>query len=65
MGTELRRTDYHLAAVGFGGEGLEIRSMDEIQPVLERAQKLSHRGAPVLVNAHIGSTDFRKGSISI
>ncbi len=65
VGTELRRTAYHAAAVGFGGAGLEITSTDQIGTRLEEAQRLARQGLPVLVNAQIGATDFRKGSISI
>ena len=39
----------------------------EVEPeiALGRAVEVSREGAPVLVNARIGRTSFRKGSISI
>jgi len=64
-GTVLRRTDYHLVAEGFGGRGVLIRSDEEIEPALAEAVRLAGGGIPVLINAHIGTTDFRKGSISM
>ncbi|HEY8377340.1 MAG TPA: thiamine pyrophosphate-dependent enzyme, partial [Nannocystis sp.] len=65
VGTELRRTDYHQVAAGFGGVGFEIREMAAIDGVLAEAKAAAKGGAPVLVNVHLARTDFRKGSISI
>ncbi|MBZ0110822.1 MAG: thiamine pyrophosphate-binding protein [Thermoanaerobaculia bacterium] len=65
VGTELRRTAYHQAAEGFGGAGLEILTTEAIRPLLRAAQELAAEGRPVLVNAQIGASDFREGSISI
>jgi acetolactate synthase-like protein len=61
----LRRTDYHRAAQGFGGEGILVRQPDEVPGALAQARQLASQGRPVLINAHIGATEFRKGSISI
>ncbi|MBK9755757.1 MAG: thiamine pyrophosphate-binding protein [Nannocystis sp.] len=65
IGTELRRTDYHTAAAGFGGVGLELRSPERIDAVLAEARATAKAGEPVLINAHLRRTDFRKGSISM
>lgn len=65
VGTELARTDYHRVAEGFGGVGLVIRSNGEIDAVLAEAKAAAKAGKPVLINAHLAGTDFRKGSISI
>ena len=65
VGTDLRRTDYHKAAEGLGGVGFEIRDPSEIAEVFAKAQEASRSGRPVLINANIGKTEFRKGSISI
>jgi len=64
-GTELLRTDYHKAAEGLGGVGLEVRDPAELPAVFAKAQEASRAGRPVLINAQIGRTAFRKGSISI
>ena len=65
VGTELRHTDYHRVAQGYGGQGLQLRSEEEIDAVLTKARKLAAEGHPVLINVTLASTDFRKGSISV
>jgi acetolactate synthase-like protein len=65
VGTVLARTDYHQVAAGYGGQGLRIASPAEVEPVLAEARRIARGGTPVLVNALIGRTEFRKGSISI
>ncbi|HSL82707.1 MAG TPA: thiamine pyrophosphate-dependent enzyme, partial [Thermoanaerobaculia bacterium] len=65
VGTVLRRTDYHRAAEGFGGVGLEIPGPEAVGEVLRAAQEAAAGGAPVVINAHLGRTAFRKGSISM
>jgi acetolactate synthase-1/2/3 large subunit len=65
VGTVLRHTDYHVAAEGFGGRGLSLTDAAKTREVLQQAKTWAREGAPVLVNAKIGKTDFRKGSISM
>jgi acetolactate synthase-1/2/3 large subunit len=65
LGTELRRTDYHRVAEGYGGVGLELRDPDRVDAVLAEAKRIAAAGKPVCVNVHLRATDFRKGSISI
>jgi thiamine pyrophosphate-dependent acetolactate synthase large subunit-like protein len=65
VGTVLARTDYHHVAAGYGGVGLCIAAAGEIEPVLAEALRVARSGRPVVVNAHIGRTEFRKGSISV
>jgi acetolactate synthase-like protein len=65
VGTVLRRTDYHRVAEGYGGVGLMLERTEDVESVLREAQSIARSGRPVLVNAMIGTTDFRKGSISI
>jgi thiamine pyrophosphate-dependent acetolactate synthase large subunit-like protein len=65
VGTVLARTDYHRVAEGYGGRGLSVARPEDVEPVLAEALRLSRAGSPVLVNALIGKTEFRKGSISI
>ncbi len=57
--------DYHKVAEGCGGKGLLINDPAKIDETLQEALKLSREGSPVLVNALLGKTDFRKGSISM
>ncbi len=65
VGVTLRRTAYHLVAEGYGGRGFEITSPDRIRPVLQAARQAHAEGLPVVINAQIGTTEFRKGSISM
>ena len=65
IGTELSETKYHKAVDGLGGDGYFIDREDQIQGVLSRAKESALDGRPVVVNARIGKTEFRKGSISI
>ncbi len=65
VGTVLRRTDYHTVAEGFGGKGFLLKESQRIEEILQQARVAVSQGHPVLVNAHIGKTTFRKGSISM
>jgi len=72
LGTEvackLAHTDYDQVARGYGGLGLRMTRDDagRIGAVLDEARQLSREtGRSVLVNALIGKTGFRDGSISV
>jgi acetolactate synthase-1/2/3 large subunit len=65
VGVVLARTDYHKVAEGYGGRGLVIEKDADVRAVLEEALAISRAGQPVLVNAHLAKTEFRKGSISM
>jgi acetolactate synthase-1/2/3 large subunit len=65
VGTVLRRSDYHVVAQGYGAVGILVRRNEEIRPALERARAEARGGRPVLINAWLARTEFRKGSISM
>jgi acetolactate synthase-1/2/3 large subunit len=65
VGTVLARTDYHKVAEGYGGRGLLLERGEDAGPVLHEALRIARAGSPVLVNAHLDKTEFRKGSISM
>ena len=65
VSTELAATDYHKAVEALGGVGYFIDNENQIDDVLTQAKDSAKSGKPVVVNARIGKTDFRKGSISI
>jgi acetolactate synthase-1/2/3 large subunit len=65
VGTVLARTDYHKVAEGYGGRGLLLDGTEKIRTVLDLAVRLSRSGVPVLINAHLAKTEFRKGSVSM
>lgn len=61
----LAPTDYHVIAEGCGARGLIVRTAEEVPEALAQARAWAADGHPVLINVLIGSTDFRKGSISM
>jgi acetolactate synthase-1/2/3 large subunit len=65
VGTVLRHTDYHDAARGLGGEGLLVTRTADVRAALEEAREHARRGRPVLVNALLDPSDFRRGAISM
>jgi acetolactate synthase-like protein len=65
VGTVLARSNYHAVAEGFGAKGLLLERAEDVAKVLREAKEIAAGGTPVLVNAHIGATEFRKGSISM
>jgi len=65
VATVLERSDYHLVAEAFGAKGFLLDKTEDIDRVLKEAKQAAGEGHPVLINALIGKTDFRKGSISI
>jgi acetolactate synthase-1/2/3 large subunit len=65
IGTELAYSDYHRAAEAFGAHGIAIDDPELVGEALLAAQEAARSGKPVLLNALLGKTDFRKGSISM
>ncbi len=65
VGSVLRYNRYHEMAEALDARGYLIDGNAGIAPVLERAKQESRAGRPVLINALIGRTDYRKGSISM
>ncbi len=61
----LARNAYHKVADGYGAKGLLLSKTEDIPKVLKRAKKLASQGTPVVINAMITDTDFRKGSLSM
>jgi acetolactate synthase-1/2/3 large subunit len=65
LGTDLRRSDYHKVAEGYGGVGLVLSDPARVDATLAEAKAIAKAGRPVCVNVHLRRTDFRKGSISM
>lgn len=65
LGTDLRRTDYHKVAEGYGGVGLVLTDPARVDATLAEAKAIAKGGRPVCINIHLRKTDFRKGSISM
>uniref|UniRef100_A0A8C3UMX3 2-hydroxyacyl-CoA lyase 2 n=1 Tax=Catharus ustulatus TaxID=91951 RepID=A0A8C3UMX3_CATUS len=64
VGCRLSYSDYHAVAAALGGRGFVLDS-DRVLAVLRAAQAECHQGHPVLVNALLGPSDFREGSVSV
>ncbi len=65
LATVLARTDYDEVAKGFGAAGVRLSENGAVDAALGEAKTLAAAGRPVVVNAWIGKTDFRKGSLSV
>ncbi len=65
LATTLNATDYHMVAEGYGGKGFFLESIDKLDDIISESLIVSRSGKPVLINAILDKTDFRKGSISI
>ena len=65
LATVLERTDYDEAAKGFGACGVRLSESGSTEATLAKAKSTAAAGRPVLVNAWIGRSDFRKGSLSV
>lgn len=61
----LRQSDYQEVARGYGGEGFRLDKREDIPAVLKQARELAAAGKPVVINAILDKSDFRKGSISV
>lgn len=61
----LAYTDYDVIARGCGGHGIQIQRAEEMEGAFQEALEKTRSGQPTLINARIGKTDFRKGSISM
>jgi acetolactate synthase-1/2/3 large subunit len=65
VGTVLAPTEYERAAAGLGARGLALADASRLDGVLGEAVAAARSGRPAFINARIGRTDFRKGSISM
>ncbi|MGQ9829772.1 MAG: thiamine pyrophosphate-binding protein [Roseiflexus sp.] len=65
VATRLAHSDYDQVAVGFGAVGYRVDDPELVEETLQQAQQSAAGGKPALVNVLIGTTDFRKGSVSM
>ncbi|MDX2135112.1 MAG: thiamine pyrophosphate-binding protein [Saprospiraceae bacterium] len=61
----LPHTDYHIVARGYGAAGERVDTPEAFQQAIQNAVRSMDAGKPYLINALIGSTAFREGSISM
>ncbi len=64
VATVLAQSDYHRVVEGLGAVGLRLDDPELAAETLAQARQVAAT-RPVLVNALLGKTDFRKGSISM
>lgn len=65
VATTLAYSDYDRVAGGFGAVGYRLDDPELAEETLQQARQTAAQGRPALVNALIGKTGFRKGSISM
>ena len=65
VATTLAYSDYDRVAGGFGAVGYRLDDPELAEETLHQARQTAMQGKPVLVNVRIGTTDFRKGSLSM
>ena len=65
VGTQLGRTAFHETAESLGARGLLLDDASKTESTLREAREIARGGRPVLVNAMIGVSEFRKGSLSM
>jgi thiamine pyrophosphate-dependent acetolactate synthase large subunit-like protein len=61
----LAHSNYQEIGQAFGAEGVRVENLDAFKVAVAEAKKVSRNGKPYIINAIIGKTDFRKGSISV
>jgi thiamine pyrophosphate-dependent acetolactate synthase large subunit-like protein len=58
-------SNYEQVGKAFGAQGVRVENMEIFMGAIQEAKRLSRSGTPYLINAIIGKTDFRKGSVSM
>ena len=61
----LALSDYQDIGKAFGAEGVRVESLETFKAAVAEAKRLSRKGTPYIINAIIGKTAFRKGSVSM
>lgn len=61
----LAYSDYQNIGQAFGAGGARVENLDAFKQAAKEAIDHSRKGTPYIINAIIGKTDFRKGSISM
>ncbi len=62
---DLTRLDYQTVAKGYGGDGVRVEHMDQVDAALEQAKRSAKAGRAFLINAILSKSNFREGSISV
>jgi thiamine pyrophosphate-dependent acetolactate synthase large subunit-like protein len=62
---KLAFSDYQNVGKAFGAEGVRVENLDAFNAAVTEAKVSARKGTPYIINAIIGKTDFRKGSVSM
>jgi thiamine pyrophosphate-dependent acetolactate synthase large subunit-like protein len=61
----LAHSDYEMVGKAFGAAGKRVENMADFVSAVREALEKTRSGTPYIINAIIGRTEFRKGSISV
>lgn len=61
----LAHSNYEMIGKAFGADGARVENIAEFKNAVKDALEKSRKGIPYTLNAIIGRTEFRKGSISV
>ncbi len=61
----LAYSEYEMIGKAFGADGKRVETIDSFAAAVEDAKLKSRNGIPYIINAIIGKSEFRKGSISM
>lgn len=61
----LEHSEYQKIATAFGGNGLRVETIEAFEDSIEKAHISIKQNMPYIINAILGKSDFRKGSISV
>jgi thiamine pyrophosphate-dependent acetolactate synthase large subunit-like protein len=61
----LALSDYQDVGKAFGAAGVRVENLDAFKAAVAEAKLSSRKGTPYIINAIIGKTAFRKGSMSM
>ena len=61
----LALSDYQDVGKAFGAGGVRVESLETFNAAVPEAKLVSRKGTPYIINAIIGKTAFRKGSMSM
>lgn len=65
VASQLAYSDYHTVAKGYGGDGVRVDNIGDFREAVKKAKASAKAGKPFVINAILGKSDFRKGSISV
>jgi len=65
VATQIGRSKFHEVAEALGARGLLLDDPSRIAETVREARRMARQGSVVLINAEIGVSEFRKGSMAM